>query len=582
MSKRINNNVIDLSIVCFKDKYYESRFVGIGIPGYQIAERLSKKSLHISDPVLRDSVINITHETGESSKLLTQSLSHLPKYSFVIISGSPSDPNLHLLRNMALSKNLMLLWTILDAPSYAIAPTSSIQPQINESITIIPQGVDYIDKSIVLVQTLIHYIQEAGFVGIELKDVSDLFAGRWTKILNVITNNQSYIEDIQRFRKQNKIHFDHARSAGLILFAGHWLGNSEWDDIDKLFFTTGPNGNSYGLYGVYDEDDFESMLHVAIILDDDLKEIETQKQVQAEYQEKVVTRPAGFFRSEELRMKTRNRQHLTIQEKTLNNPLAVIRDEWISAIDGQPECDWVFCFIPAGSFMMGDEGNQHEVTLTRDFYLSRHPVTQRQWEMVMGKNPSNFRGADKPVEQVSWKDVQQYIKKLNELVGESRYRLPTETQWEYACRAGNKGKYCFGDQETLLGEYAWYHGNSNNETHPVGLKKANAWGLYDMHGNVWEWVQDWRSDYPNGSVTDPQGTTSGSFRVNRGGSWYENAKHCRSTNRGSSGPGGRDFNLGFRLLRTHGAPQSASSWIDKACLACPDVHPTPANKPDEE
>ena len=156
MSERIRNHMIDLSIVGFKGEYddRESRFVGIGVSGYQIAKRLSGKCFDILDPVLSKSVLDIIHETGESSKLLNQSLSNLHRNTLVIIAGSISDLNLHLLRNIALSKNPMFLWTILDAPKNAIEFASSIQPQINESITIIPQGADFIDQSIVLAQTL--------------------------------------------------------------------------------------------------------------------------------------------------------------------------------------------------------------------------------------------------------------------------------------------------------------------------------------------------------------------------------------------------------------------------------------------
>ena len=270
MSERIRKHMIDLSIVGFKGEYddRESRFVGIGISGYQIAKRLSEKCFDILDPVLSKSVLDIIHETGESSKLLNQSLSNLHRNTLLIIAGSISDPNLHSLRNIALSKNPMFLWTILDAPKNAIEFASSIQPQISESITIIPQGADSIDQSIVLVQTLIHYLQEAGLIGIEFKDVSDLFAGRLTKIMNVITNNQSYIEDIKRFIIQNKTHLLYARSTSLILFAGPSLTNSTLDHITALFFYDIQHRESNELYGVYIEEEFGSKLHIAIIVDE--------------------------------------------------------------------------------------------------------------------------------------------------------------------------------------------------------------------------------------------------------------------------------------------------------------------------
>ena len=165
----------------------------------------------------------------------------------------------------------------------------------------------------------------------------------------------------------------------------------------------------------------------------------------------------------------------------------------------------------------------------------------------MGSNPSGFDecGPTCPVEKVSWDDVQEFIRRLNATVGEERYRLPTEAEWEYAARAGTSG-----DRYGNLGAIAWYEDNSGDRTHPVGRKAPNAWGLYDMLGNVWEWVEDWKGDYPGGAVTDPAGPVSGSVRVSRGGSWYDSARYCRASYRSASSPGDRFDNLGFRLLRT--------------------------------
>jgi formylglycine-generating enzyme required for sulfatase activity len=155
--------------------------------------------------------------------------------------------------------------------------------------------------------------------------------------------------------------------------------------------------------------------------------------------------------------------------------------------------------IPAGSFMMGDENGYnneklvHKVNITKPFYLGKYEVTQEQWEAVMGNNPCHFKGPKNPVEQVSWNDCQKFLEKLNEKVGGGRFSLPTEAQWEYACRAGSTTKYCFGNDKSGLGEYAWYDESegdktrsAGDQTHPVGRKKPNAWGLYDMHGNVGE------------------------------------------------------------------------------------------------
>ena len=194
-----------------------------------------------------------------------------------------------------------------------------------------------------------------------------------------------------------------------------------------------------------------------------------------------------------------------------------------------------FKLIPAGTFTMGDGDDAHDVTLTKPFKMGVHEVTQAQYEQVMGVNPSKFKGADNPVENVSWDDAVEFCRRLSELPAEKAagnvYRLPTEAEWEYACRAGTTTKYSFGDDESEFGDYAWYCDNSDEQTHPVGSKKPNAWGLYDMHGNVLEWCQDWYGDYPSGSVTDPTGPAVGSHRVIRGGSWDRTAGYCRSAHR---------------------------------------------------
>ena len=218
--------------------------------------------------------------------------------------------------------------------------------------------------------------------------------------------------------------------------------------------------------------------------------------------------------------------------------------------------------IPTGEFMMGspdsdknaasDEKPQHRVRITKPFYLGKYLVTQDQWEAVIGNNPSHFKGPKNPVERVSWDDCQKFLGKLNAKVGSGagKFQLPSEAQWEYACRAGSKTKYCFGDDEKQLGEYAWHLQNSDGKTHPVGEKKPNAWGLYDMHGNVWEWCQDRYEDgyYKESPVDDPKGPATGAGRVFRGGSWRYPAGICRSASRDSYGPGASRFiGLGFRV-----------------------------------
>ena len=205
--------------------------------------------------------------------------------------------------------------------------------------------------------------------------------------------------------------------------------------------------------------------------------------------------------------------------------------------------------IPAGEFMMGDS-SKHKVKLTKPFYIGIYPVTQKEWQKVMGSNPSYFKGDDLPVEQVSWHDCQEFIGALNKKEGGWKYRLPTEAEWEYACRAGSTTRFCYGDDDSRLGEYAWYDANSNKKTHPVGIKRPNAWGLHDMHGNLWEWCEDWYGDYPSGEVTDPTGPSSGSARVDRGGSWNRPAGRCTSANRNRRDPANRGYYLGVRLARS--------------------------------
>ncbi len=212
--------------------------------------------------------------------------------------------------------------------------------------------------------------------------------------------------------------------------------------------------------------------------------------------------------------------------------------------------------IPAGKFMMGEAGGgsdeiPHEVILTKPYYIGVHEVTNAQWKRLMGSVPSEWKEADRPVEQVNWEDAVEFCEKLSAMPEERAagrvYRLPTEAEWEYACRAGATTKYCFGDDESRLGEYGWFDKNSGRQTHPVGQKKANAWGLFDMHGNVWEWCSDWYAEYQKGVASDPQGPSGGSNRVFRGGGWLGTARHCRSANCDGHVPSLRISILGFRL-----------------------------------
>ena len=213
--------------------------------------------------------------------------------------------------------------------------------------------------------------------------------------------------------------------------------------------------------------------------------------------------------------------------------------------------------VEAGSFNMGatpemenpydSEKPVHRVTLTNNYYIGKYEVTQALWQAVMGSNPSYFKGDDLPVEQVSWNDCQDFISKLNAMTGK-RFRLPSEAEWEYAARGGKKSRgYQYSGSNTL-GDVAWYEGNSGSKTHAVGTKQPNELGIYDMTGNVYEWCQDWYGSYSSSPQTNPIGAVSGSSRVDRGGSWFFTAKHCRSSYRFNLTPGYRLNFLGLRLV----------------------------------
>jgi formylglycine-generating enzyme required for sulfatase activity len=215
-------------------------------------------------------------------------------------------------------------------------------------------------------------------------------------------------------------------------------------------------------------------------------------------------------------------------------------------------------FVKGGCYRMGDtvgggepdEKPVHEVCVN-DFYIGKYEVTQRQWQRIMGNNPSRFSncGDNCPVEQVSWNDTQDFIRKLNSQSGK-QYRLPTEAEWEYAARSGGKGeKWAGTSSESSLGDYAWYSANSGGSSHPVGQKQPNGLGLHDMAGNVWEWCQDWYggSYYSQSPRDNPGGPSSGSDRIYRGGCWRVTARNLRAACRRGDYPGARDSFLGFRL-----------------------------------
>lgn len=221
-----------------------------------------------------------------------------------------------------------------------------------------------------------------------------------------------------------------------------------------------------------------------------------------------------------------------------------------------------FAWIPKGNFQMGSENGDddekpvHLVTISKGYWMATTEVTQGQWEAIMGTTVKQQRdkadasykiygeGANYPMYYVSWEEAQEFVKRMNARGDGYTYRLPSEAEWEYAARAGSTGDYA-----GPLAEMAWYSDNSGGGAHPVGTKKANAWGLYDMHGNVWEWVQDWYGSYGSLGVTDPRGPTSGVYRVYRGGGWYATARNVRSAYRNNGAPANRLLDVGFRLVR---------------------------------
>ena len=255
----------------------------------------------------------------------------------------------------------------------------------------------------------------------------------------------------------------------------------------------------------------------------------------------------------------RERQRLVAEEKAAETAFASklgLSTPFVAGARGQVG-DFAVRWVPSGRFTLGSpliepgrdpDEVQHEVVLTRGFFLGETECTQGQWEKVMGGNPSHFRGSERPVEHVSWGEAEEYCRKLTAkqrvdgiLPLGWEWRLPTEAEWEYAARAGTTGAR-YGELDAI----AWWSGNSGNQTHPASQKAANAWGLHDMMGNVWEWCSDWSGDYLIGSVTNPTGPSSGSCRVYRGGSWNDDARDARSAYRFRYFPGLRRYSLGFR------------------------------------
>ncbi len=276
----------------------------------------------------------------------------------------------------------------------------------------------------------------------------------------------------------------------------------------------------------------------------------------------IISNTGGLIRKMDHQLELMNRVLGEIAER--KTEIITTGDSFIGMRAGE-ERDWeiapgvkmTFCWCPPGEFLMGSPAteenrfsneDQVHVTLTKGFWMAKTQVTQKQWVVIMDDNPSHFKGDNLPVESVSWDDAQEFLEKLNEKIGNTdggKMVLPTEAQWEYACRAGELGPYSGG----TIDEVAWYSDNSNYETHSVGVKKSNAWGLHDMHGNVDEWCADWYDHELQGGV-DPSGPASGPSRMYRGGSWGYNAFHCRAALRDFNGPSLQDDGIGFRMARS--------------------------------
>ena len=251
-------------------------------------------------------------------------------------------------------------------------------------------------------------------------------------------------------------------------------------------------------------------------------------------------------------------------------PKAVVENVFAVDLPGGETVEFACVWIEPGKFVMGspplehdredNEGPQHEVAISRGFWLGKYEIAQAQWESVMHNAPWSGQyyvqeDPNCPAMYISWHDVQEFMRRLNEAEGAAVYRLPTEAEWEYACRAGATTRWSFGDDENRLGEYAWHKDNAWDQgeqyAHSEGVKLPNPWGLYDMHGNVWEWVQDWFSEiyYSNSPSVDPQGAETGIRRVRKGADFHYYVRGTRSARRGRSVPDFRKPTIGARLLR---------------------------------
>ena len=252
----------------------------------------------------------------------------------------------------------------------------------------------------------------------------------------------------------------------------------------------------------------------------------------------------NYVPEDELR---RSRPSSTKLSEVKNEPLSNFAEELAAGVRLE------MIRIPGGSFLMGSSEYECEkpihLTTLSPFFIGKYPLTQAQWKAVMGHNPSNFKGDQLPVERVSWAVAVEFCAALSERTGKT-YRLPTEAEWEYACRAGSTSRFSFADESEDLDQHAWYYNNSEQKTHSVGQKMPNAWGLHDMHGNVFEWCHDWYDDdyYQQSPQIDPQGPPFGTSHVLRGGSFLTVSYLCRTAYRFSNWPDLRYYDIGFRVV----------------------------------
>ncbi|PIQ23527.1 hypothetical protein COW36_09355 [bacterium (Candidatus Blackallbacteria) CG17_big_fil_post_rev_8_21_14_2_50_48_46] len=399
--------------------------------------------------------------------------------------------------------------------------------------------------------------------------LNDLRAEKYNQILPVTQELAGQL-DFYRQNSPEALHDQRLQQMDLFLDTGHNWALYDLVDFSSVLeqFRTELEKkriwlNEDVVHTLYEEDPVNEVYRAEVKY-----QVEEVYQEEKTYQERVIIKPAGLWRAAVTELQTKTHmvdktrlvsktnwvEKTRIVMKTVEfyvgeriekeyNGLGVLINSKSYMDNPNRVKSYVdhynqdFVLIKAGSFSRGVGSNAKSFTVYQDFYIAQYPVTQKLWQQVMGDNPSkNKRDENCPVEQVSWYDAQSFIKKLNDQAGQNVYRLPTAREWEYACRAGSNGNYCFGDKESELGQYAWYDKNSGGRTHPVAQKKPNAWGLYDMHGNVQEWC---KNEFYEPSIL-------------RGGGWNTTAYSCSFDNNSNTNIllNIRSDDFGFRLVRS--------------------------------